>query len=60
MISILHEHGHSVVELEEEAEAIISYKELMGVKDKLFQITDDEADLEFIDQLKEFRDSLNH
>ena len=43
----------------EEEEAIISYRQLLENKDKIYQITDDEADLEFISELKNFRESLN-
>ncbi len=39
----------------QEEEAIISYDELMKVKDKIYNITDDEETDEFIDELKNFR-----
>ena len=42
-------------EKEEEEKAIISYDELMKVKDKIYNITDDEETDEFIDELKNFR-----
>lgn len=45
-------------EKKQEREAIISYKELIENKDKI-NIVDDEADIEFINQLKKFRDDLN-
>jgi hypothetical protein len=47
-------------EKKQEEEAIISYKELIENKDKIYQITDDEADIEFINELKNFRDSLSN
>lgn len=43
----------------QEEQAIISYQELMDNKDKIYQLTDDEADIEFINELKNFRESLN-
>lgn len=45
-------------EKEQEQTAIISYKELMENKDRLFQITEDEEDIDFLNELKSFRDSL--
>lgn len=45
-------------EKKQEREAIISYKELIKNKDKI-NIVDDEADIEFINELKKFRDTLN-
>lgn len=42
-------------EKKQEEEAIISYDELQKVKDKIYKITDDEEDDEFIDELKSFR-----
>ena len=45
-------------EKEQEQTAIISYKELMKNKDRLFQITEDEEDIDFLNELKSFRDSL--
>ena len=42
-------------EKKQEEEAIISYDELMKVKDKIYNITDDEETDEFIDELKNFR-----
>lgn len=44
----------------QEEQAIISYQELMDNKDKIYQLTDDEADIEFINELKNFRESLNN
>ena len=48
-------------EKKQEEEAIISYQELIENKDKIYQLadTDDEADIEFINELKNFRESLN-
>ena len=46
-------------EKRQEEEAIISYKELLKVKDRLYKITDDEEIDTFIDELKEFRTNLN-
>jgi hypothetical protein len=46
-------------EKKQEEEAIISYKELIENKDKIYNISDDEADIEFITELKNFRDSLS-
>jgi len=45
-------------ERKQEEEAIISYQELLKVKDKLYNITDDEEIDSFIDELKEFRTNL--
>lgn len=42
-------------EKKEEEEAIISYDELQKVKDKIYNITEDEETDEFIDELKNFR-----
>lgn len=42
-------------EKKQEEEAIISYDELLKVKDKIYNITDDEETDEFIDELKSFR-----
>lgn len=42
-------------EKKQEEEAIISYDELLKVKDKIYNITEDEEDDEFIDELKNFR-----
>ena len=46
-------------EKRQEEEAIISYKELLKLKDRLYKITDDEEIDTFIDELKEFRTNLN-
>lgn len=46
-------------EKEQEEHAIISYQELLQVKDKLTMEDDDEEDVDFIEELKNFRDSLN-
>lgn len=45
-------------EKKQEEEAIISYDELLKVKDKIYKITDDEETDEFIDELKSFRIDL--
>lgn len=45
-------------ERKQEEEAIISYDELLKVKDKIYNITDDEETDEFIDELKNFRIDL--
>lgn len=45
-------------EQKQEDEAIISYKELLEVKDKLYNITEDEEDIDFIEELKSFRHDL--
>ena len=45
-------------EKKQEEEAIISYDELLKVKDKIYNITDDEETDEFIDELKSFRIDL--
>lgn len=42
-------------EKKQEEEAIISYDELSRVKDKIYNITEDEETDEFIDELKSFR-----
>ncbi len=42
-------------EKKQEEEAIISYEELLKVKDKIYNITEDEETDEFIDELKSFR-----
>lgn len=42
-------------EKKQEEEAIISYDELLKVKDKIYNITEDEDNDEFIDELKNFR-----
>ena len=42
-------------ERKQEEEAIISYDELLKVKDKIYNITEDEETDEFIDELKSFR-----
>lgn len=42
-------------EKKQEEEAIISYDELLKVKDKIYNITEDEETEEFIDELKSFR-----
>lgn len=42
-------------EKKQEEEAIISYDELLKVKDKIYNITEDEDTDEFIDELKSFR-----
>lgn len=42
-------------EKKQEEEAIISYDELLKVKDKIYNITEDEENEEFIDELKNFR-----
>ncbi len=42
-------------EKKQEEEAIISYDELQKVKDKIYNITEDEETDEFIDELKNFR-----
>ena len=43
-------------EQEQEDNAIISYRELIGIKDKLESLEDDEV---FLDELKKFRNSLD-
>ena len=45
-------------ELQQEDDAIISYQELLGSQDKLYNITDEEEDSPFIEELKSFRKSL--
>lgn len=45
-------------ERKQEEEAIISYQELIKVKDRIYRITDDEEIDTFIDELKEFRTNL--
>ncbi len=42
-------------EKKQEEEAIISYEELEKVKDKIYNLTEEEEDGEFIDELKNFR-----
>ena len=42
-------------EKKQEEEAIISYDELLKVKDKIYNITEDEETDDFIDELKSFR-----
>jgi len=42
-------------EKKQEEEAIISYDELLKVKDKIYNITEDEETEDFIDELKSFR-----
>lgn len=42
-------------EKKQEEEAIISYDELLKVKDRIYNITEDEETDEFIDELKSFR-----
>ena len=42
-------------EKKQEEEAIISYDELLKVKDKIYNLSEDEETDEFIDQLKSFR-----
>ena len=42
-------------EKKQEEEAIISYDELLKVKDRIYNLTEDEETDEFIDQLKSFR-----
>lgn len=42
-------------EKKQEEEAIISYEELQKVKDKIYNLTEEEDDGEFIDELKNFR-----
>ena len=46
-------------EKKQEEEAIISYQELLKVKDRMYRISDDEEIETFIDELKEFRTNLN-
>lgn len=46
-------------EKKQEEEAVISYQELMKVKDKIYRISDDEEIETFIDELKELRTNLN-
>ena len=45
-------------EKKQKEEAIISYNELLKVKDKIYNITEDEETDEFIDELKSFRLNL--
>lgn len=45
-------------EKKQEEEAIISYDELQKVKDKIYNLTEEEEDGEFIDELKSFRSDL--
>ena len=46
-------------EKREEDNAIISYQELLKVKDKIKVIDDDNGDVDFLEELKSFRNSLN-
>lgn len=46
-------------EKEQEENAIISYQELLSVKDQLEIIEDDEGTIDFIEELKKFRNKLN-
>lgn len=45
-------------EQQQEDDAIISYQELLGSQDKMYNITDEEEDSPFIEELKSFRKSL--
>ena len=45
-------------EQQQEDDAIISSQELLGSQDKLYNITDEEEDSPFIEELKSFRKSL--
>ena len=45
-------------EQQQEDDAIISYQELLGSQEKLYNITDEEEDSPFIEELKSFRKSL--
>lgn len=45
-------------EQKQEDDAIISYQELLGSQDKLYNISDEEEDSPFIEELKSFRRSL--
>lgn len=45
-------------EKKQEEEAIISYDELVKVKDRIYNITEDEETDEFIDELRSFRSDL--
>lgn len=45
-------------EQQQKDDAIISYQELLGSQDKLYNITDEEEDSPFIEELKSFRKSL--
>ena len=42
-------------EKKQEEEAIISYDELLKVKDKIYNLTEEEENEEFLDELKTFR-----
>ena len=46
-------------EKREEDNAIISYQELLRVKDQIKVIDDDNGDVDFLEELKSFRNSLN-
>lgn len=46
-------------EKDQEENAIISYQELLNVKDKIAMINDDEETIDFIEELKKLRSSLN-
>lgn len=46
-------------EKEQEEHAIISYQELLAVKDKLTMLDDETETVDFIEELKNFRNSLN-
>lgn len=46
-------------EQKQEDEAIISYQELLANKDKMFNISDEEEDEDFINSLKSFRENLD-
>ena len=45
-------------EKEQEDNAIISYKELLNVKDKITMLDDEEENVNFIEELKNLRNSL--
>ncbi len=45
-------------EKEQEEQAIISYQELLSVRDRLALMEDDEGTVDFIEELKKFRDHL--
>ncbi len=46
-------------EKEQEEHAIISYQELLAVKDKIAMIDDEDETIDFIEELKNFRNSLD-
>lgn len=46
-------------EKEQEENAVISYQELLKVKDKIYRVDDEEDTKYFIEELKKFRNSLN-